>query len=1201
MIRQFFSFEVGTALRKPLVYLLTTVIFTLFFLSAVSENLTIGMKQDGMYANGPFTIAIATTVVSLMFGLFIALAMGNGAALRDVKSNFQNILYSYPLPKFGYYWGRFMAAWLLTLIPLAGGLLGLGLGYLMPFAATPDIGPTQPMAYVQAFVLFILPNSFILVALTYSLAMRYRSATAGFVGTILMLLLYVVGGNLMLQMDTGDWVIYLDPLGFNATVHITRYWTVFERNSQLLFTDSLMLINRLLWLGLSLGLLLWQYRKFSFVAGKSGKTKKATPAEAPEIRLPLAKPLAIPAVAFRANARTRFAQFMSMLKMDLGGILRGTTFWILATLGLLNGLNTLMQADGWFNNGSYPVTYIMIEALHSGFQLFLYAIIIYYAGVLIWREREDNLDGITDAMPYTNTGRISSKIVALMLVVFILQTLSIGLGILTQLSKGWSDINLAQYAIEILGIDFLGFAWLIILTTLLHSLIQHKYMGYGATLAILLLVQFGLPRMGVESLLWHFGSLPGYTYSEFNGLGPFAGGIQSFALYWSALAVALWALAARFWVRGHIQALAHRIRKAWQGHRWQAQATLLGALLVFLVSGGFLFYNTQVVNTLRTKKEQEQRQADYEKQYRHYARLPQPKVVAAEYAVDLYPHQRQLSATAQLTTVNATEQAITELHLTDPLVITAEVTVPGTLTHHDEALGYRIYTLDQPLAPGDTLMLTVNSNYAAEGIEQSVKLTELVPNGTFLNNQDLLPTLGYVRQRELMQPADRKKYDLPERKPAPHAEDATAEDLKHNYVTQEADWIQLGVTVSTVADQVAIAPGNLVKEWTENGRRYYRYESPKPVLNFVNFVSANYEVATRTWQKPGHAPVTMEVYHHPNHGYNVEHMLESIGRSLDYYTRAFGPYPHAQARIIEFPRYANFAQAFPGTMPYGEGIGFVTDITDEEEIDQVLFVVAHEMGHQWWAHQVIGADVAGSTVMSETFAQYSALLVMEEAYGRERMKQFLAFERDKYLKGRGKDNQPEAPLMYNQGQSYIHYQKGGVAMYALREYLGEEKVNGALRAYLQEFGYQAQPYNTVLDVLADLREATPDSLQYLVDDLFGHITLYQNQTTEAVATANANGGYTVELHLAAQKLYADGTGMETEVPMNDWVAVGIYPKETKDEPYPAPLYLEYHQLRGDTVLTVSVAELPHRAGIDPNHLLIDRMPDDNLLKVSVEE
>ena len=104
-------------------------------------------------------------------------------------------------------------------------------------------------------------------------------------------------------------------------------------------------------------------------------------------------------------------------------------------------------------------------------------------------------------------------------------------------------------------------------------------------------------------------------------------------------------------------------------------------------------------------------------------------------------------------------------------------------------------------------------------------------------------------------------------------------------------------------------------------------------------------------------------------------------KSLDYCTRNFGPYQHQQVRILEFPRYARFAQSLPNTIPYSEAIGFIARVEQTDDIDYPFYVTAHEVAHQWWAHQVIGADVQGATMLSETLAQYSALMVMEKEYG----------------------------------------------------------------------------------------------------------------------------------------------------------------------------------------------------------------------------
>ena len=141
-------------------------------------------------------------------------------------------------------------------------------------------------------------------------------------------------------------------------------------------------------------------------------------------------------------------------------------------------------------------------------------------------------------------------------------------------------------------------------------------------------------------------------------------------------------------------------------------------------------------------------------------------------------------------------------------------------------------------------------------------------------------------------------------------------------------------------------------------------------------------------------------------------MIAATKAGLDYFTTAFGPYQHQQFRIIEFPRYAAFAQSFPNTIPYSEGIGFIARVRpdDPEDIDYPYYVTAHELAHQWWGHQVPGGNVQGETMLVETLAQYSALMVMKRKYGEAKMQRFLRYELDRYLLGRSTEQKKELPL-----------------------------------------------------------------------------------------------------------------------------------------------------------------------------------------------
>jgi aminopeptidase N len=402
--------------------------------------------------------------------------------------------------------------------------------------------------------------------------------------------------------------------------------------------------------------------------------------------------------------------------------------------------------------------------------------------------------------------------------------------------------------------------------------------------------------------------------------------------------------------------------------------------------------------------------------------------------------------------------------------------------------------------------------------------------------------------------------------------------------------------ISTAPDQTAIAPGSLLRGWQENGRNYFDYKLDHPALRFYSFLSARYEVQREEWNG-----IKLEVYYDKDHPWNVPRMMKSLKKSLEYYTTNFGPYPNKQARIIEFPRVAQFAQAFAGTMPYSESIGFIANLNHPDDIDMVYYVVAHEMGHQWWAHQVVGADMQGATLLSESLAQYSALMVMEKEYGRDMMRKFLKYEMDNYLRSRGRERRKEAPLLTVEAeQGYIHYRKASVVLYYLKEMIGEDSVNRALRKVIQQYAYKAPPYPTSYALVDALREQTPPQYRYLIKDLFEDITLFSNRTLDANAVKRPNGKYDVTVHMEAHKYKADAKGNETEVPLDDWIDIGAFAKPEKGHKYGKTLYRDrVHMTKKDGTYTFTTAELPDQAGIDPFLLLIDRIPDDNTKKVTL--
>ena len=384
------------------------------------------------------------------------------------------------------------------------------------------------------------------------------------------------------------------------------------------------------------------------------------------------------------------------------------------------------------------------------------------------------------------------------------------------------------------------------------------------------------------------------------------------------------------------------------------------------------------------------------------------------------------------------------------------------------------------------------------------------------------------------------------------------------------------------------------------------------ILDFFSYISARYQSRKETYHGPN-GDVALEVYYDPAHTYDVDDMLASSRAGLDYYQRVYSPYQFTQYRIFEFPRYRTFAQSFPNTIPYSEAIGFIERVIKPTDIDFTYFVTAHELGHQWWAHQLIGADVEGSNMMAESLAEYSALQVMAHKYGRDLMHRYLRHELDQYLRGRAGEVRHEPPLALVQREDYVWYQKGGQILYTLADYIGEDKLNLALHNFLMQYRYAnannqvdahtSRPSGTLDDPYPDTRmlvdaikAQTPPELQYLVDDGFNRIVLYDDKTISATSQKMPDGKYKVTLDVEARKVQADGNGAETPMPLDDYIEIGVFSGKKDEE---KTLYLKKEKFtEGHKAFVITVDQEPTLAGIDPFNKLIDRNADDNMIEVT---
>jgi len=893
-----------------------------------------------------------------------------------------------------------------------------------------------------------------------------------------------------------------------------------------------------------------------------------------------------------------WSQLWALARFDIAAAIRSPAFIVLLGIGFVNSLGALWYADEIYGNTIHPVTRVMIDALLGSFTIIPLIIAIYYAGELVWRDRERRMHEIIDATPAPDWAFVVPKILAISIVLFATLVASVVAAVAVQALKGYFDFELGKYLLWYVLPATTSVVMFAVLAVFMQTLVPHKTIGWMLML-VFVVAQITLDRLGFEHNLSQYAGRPPTPLSDMNGQGDFGRSAWWFRAYWSAAAVLLAVLAYALWRRGVGAPLRTRLARLPSRMRGAAGAIAAAATVAMAVLGGWIFYNTNVLNEYRTTLDRERAQAEYEKALIGYENVPQPRITDVQLVVDLYPAEPRAVIHGSYVIQNRTGQPLDAVHVRwiEPLELKSLVVEGATLQKEYAEHQYRIYRFERPLAPLEQRRITFETLREQQGFRNVRNETRIVDNGTFLDNMEIAPMLGMDRNGVLQDRAKRRKYSLPpELRPA-KLEDERARGF--NGLRRDSDWVNSDITVTTSADQVAIAPGYLESETVDGGRRSFRYRSDAPIQNFFSIQSARYAVAKDRWHD-----VELAVYHDPAHGYNVERMNTAMKASLDYFTQNFSPFQFRQVRILEFPDYAKFAQSFANTIPYSEGIGFIADYRDPEKIDMVTYITAHEIAHQWWGHQVISGDQQGGTFLVESLAQYSALMVMEQMYGPEQIRRFLKFELDKYLRARGGEVLEELPLARVENQPYIHYQKGGMALYLLKDQIGADKVNAALRSLLQEFAFKPAPYPASTDLIRRFHEIAGPQHRQLVTDLFEKITLYDVKVTDATSRKRADGRWDVTLQVEAGKLYADGKGKESGAPLDETFDVGVFAIKPGDKGYSkdSVLALERRPLRsGKQTFTLVTDKEPKYVGVDPFNKWIDRNSDDNLEEVTKTE
>ena len=1212
MFSKVFLFEIRNRIRRPAVYLYFMAVFLFTLFSFSTGSLPLGEKE---HINSPYLITFCCAAMTMLMMLISSSVMGT-ALYRDIEYQTKDYYLTYPITKAGYFWGRYLGSFFFMVMIAAAIPLGILLGSITGPLWKTDVaqyGPNKLIYYLYPFLTIALPNIFFTSSLFFGLVAITRNVKVIYFGGILLFLFYFVALFFLDHTNNMTVIFISDPFGINGIHFQLNNSGYIQQNSSLIAINGPLLINRLLWPGIGLAVLMFTYVRFSFEKFFSGKRDKAAIDDV-TTRIE-AKPTKIPAVNFvgKYNRRT----LSNLVRLELLNIVRDNYFWIIVVTGGL-----FLGFVFWLGNNNYgvpdmPRTVMLLGMFNDTFPFFIFFIIMFYTGETLQRDQLTRYAYINDSLPPPNWVLNASKLLSLLILGAGLSLLPVVMGISVQLLKGFTSLNLSAYLVYIFLILLPKLLEMVLFCYVIHVIFNNKFAAYGFGVALWVVLFFCDVTGTFNYHLLMYSYTPNTGMSDMDGMGHMATPVAWFDLYWLLAGSLLIIAAALFYYRGVSSSFKERLQLVAERFDKKTRLFTAALLFLFLAVGAWNYYNISYLNEFLTSKENDNRAILYEKSLKHYQDMLLPKITRIKMYADLFPQKQQEFVKAYITLVNKNKQPISKMLLDGDELTDYSLTIDGKpipftnplfykrgffswFGPKNDTAEYRLYQFEKPLAPGDSVVVLLNSSVIYKGFQNDLYATNLLHNGTFFKGG--LPGLGYDDDDEVGSNYVRKKAGLP-----PKIDEELAQNDPIGISTlkagKAADLLSLDVTISTDSDQTAITHGDLIKQWQANGRNYFHYTEDRPGM-YVPFGIISAKLADKKDSvKIGGHQVAIDIYYLPENGQNVSRFTAAYEAGLKYFGAAYGQYPFNNIRLVETSNYGPREASTATLDTYAEYHGWNAWFTDGAQFDYLYFMTARNLAQQWWRFQVAPNNTVGSMVIPEGLANYDALAMVEKKYGKANMRWILLDQLWEYFFRRRFLGEKEHPLV-TANESFEYSGKASVAMYGLRDLIGEDSLNSALREFKNAYAFKKQPpFAGLNDLYRYLQKHVPDSLQYFLTDTWQKITFYDSKVTsvKAVPTANKDE-YKVTLKVNIDKVWIDGKGNDVPaLAMNDYIDIGILGADTKDKTGRDQvnlLYLKKYKLtRGVHEFNIIVRGKPASVGVDPLGKLIDRNPNDNFKSV----
>ena len=1072
-------------------HIYTHLFFFLLIFQGIWYNMGISddIPNKNMMINAP---AIAYGNLALMGIILFAVTaiITAGSLARDLESGSAHILYPAVVEEKKYFFGKYLGTVIVNFMVVLGYPIGILLFPLLGIGLPEQYGPVPIGQLLHGIFLLTVPNLIFLVTLSIFMVVMFRRAAAAYLGVLLIFIFFLVSVSLRDKTAYPLAIELLDPFGYCCVNHLTDKMDTLQFNSAYLPLSQTLLLNRLVWIAVSIVLFVASVFKFNF------KTFIAHPGKAVKQEKVIAKPvLDIGPQVFPSMNYGIWSCLIKSVKFALVNVKSilgspGFLAMLITLLLMFLGYDFLWTSTNYLTTSHLPLTSIM-TIIRVPMMLVIGVMILILSGEILFKDRASSLWPVVDAMPTPSWVYIFSRWLTMGGLAFIIASLMFAAGVFSQWVMGFQDIEWGLYIRDLYGPRFgwLTSLQLISLAFFFGAVFNDRLKGHIVSIAVFLFIVMSVDHQLIERQHLAFSIVPAslgpemINYSEMNGYGVLDAGLFFYTGAWMSLSALFFVVTLLLWNQGVNRSFKERLQVLKRTVRMPFGKVLAStAIICFILLGGFQYgiHDNLICKAgYQTKAQKKVAATAYEKKYAKYREVVQPKITNLDLTLDLFPSKRQAAYTAKLALKNESGQPIDTLHLDwDKKLVVEKISSNNYFLEKfedDAGLRHTIFRLTPSLEAGESLTLNLVANLAYKGFHQSEFQGDLTYNGTVLGT-DFLPIFGYDRSRELTNNKKRLQQGLAPLDSRMDTMD-NAFSRRNRFESVQSDSLTWNMVISTDGDQIVIGPGE-VNTWQEEGRNYAEYRSERPGAMDFKIISARLATQEFDCQE-----TPCRLSYEPRHTYNLSVFKDAVQKAVPWLAERLGPYPYSVVRIVEKPFYDSEFITFANVTAISEARGWTADIKNDEEGQYIYLTIARELARQWIFASLKVADVQGAELLTQSLAQYYAFRFLEGIMGRGHIGQWLDKAYKDYEKERADEGIEEKPLLYVDEAAYLSRDKGGLALYALAQRIDAEKFDVWLAEWIARAG-QKEGFFTSADFYKELKNFTPAIHHPFIRDWF---------------------------------------------------------------------------------------------------------------------